>query len=86
MPRRSTRPRLLPDDVELEPGWIRHDGGEIPVSLTDMPGLLLRSGTRIRAGYQTAEHWDMFEGGSCWRWFGNRPGPSDIIAWRPEDE
>lgn len=85
MPRRTSRPRLLADDAPLPDGYTRHDGGHCPVSLTDRPGLLLRSGSRIRAGVHDAEHWDLFAGGSLWRWQGNRPSPMDIVAWRAED-
>ena len=81
MSRRSRRPKLLADDAPIESGWTRHDGCGCPVSLSARPALLFRSGTKIALDAADAEHWETFEDGSCWDWFGREPNRFDILAY-----
>ncbi|WP_370189225.1 hypothetical protein [Qipengyuania sp.] len=83
MPRRSSRPRLLPDDVELGEGWIRHDGAGCPVALDARPAILFTSGTRFALGTRSADEWEAFEEGSCWEWRGREASGFDILAYWP---
>lgn len=83
MVRRTSRPRMLPNDVELDEGWIRHDGSGCPVSLESRPAILFRSGTRFALGARAADEWEAFEEGSCWQWRGREPSGFDILAYWP---
>lgn len=86
MVRRTSRPRLLPDDVELEEGWIRHDGSGCPIDQASRPGILFRAGTRFQPGKRRAEDWQRFSNGDCWSWEGRDPDGFDIVAYSPESE
>lgn len=85
MPRRSSRPKLHPDDAELPDGFTRHTGGPIAVALDARPALFFRNGSKMRAGTYAADHWDTFEGGSCWEWRGRKPDHFDILGFRLEE-
>lgn len=82
MVRRTSRRKLLPDDAELEEGWIRHDGGKCPVAPDDRPAVFFRIGGPMKAGVRAASYWDEFGEGSRWEWRGRRPGYYDILGYR----
>lgn len=84
MVRRTSRPRPLPDDVALEEGWVRHDGGPCPVDPQSKPAVLFRNATRFQPGIRTAASWDDFAEGSCWQWAGRASDGFDILAYLPD--
>jgi hypothetical protein len=74
MTRRSSRPKLIPDDAPLPPGWTRHHGGDCPLPPDSKPGLMFRGGGRFQPGVRRADAW-----GDMWRHDGSS---MDIIAYR----
>jgi hypothetical protein len=70
-------------DKQRADGWIEHDGGECPVALDSRPLVLFRDGMGIvdQEDAPMAREW-IFESVPC-LWV-HKPGPADIIAYRPE--
>lgn len=82
----SRRFRSRPFVAKPRPNDIPHDGGPCPVDPESRPGVMLRRGSRIRAGAFPASYWASFAEGDCWSWATRAPGSSDIMAYELEPE
>ncbi len=80
--RHPSKDQLLPDDVELEAGWIRHDGSRRVASENDHPLILLRDGTIFRPISQLPNKWVAFYKLCRWEWKGRVPNAFDILAYQ----
>lgn len=74
--------QLLPNDVELEDGWRRHDGVGNVLSEQDRPIILLRDGTIFRPVSSLPNKWTVFYDMCRSQWKGEDPDYFDIIAYR----
>lgn len=73
---RSRREVIIPLDFHA------HDGTGCPLEPDDKPSLILRMGTHIASGHNTAAHYSEVYADDPWTWDAKRPGPFDIIAYR----
>lgn len=80
--RHPTKDQLLPDDAELEAGWIRHDGSRRVASESYHPLILLRDGTIFRPISPLPNKWAAFYKMCRWKWEGCAPNAFDVIAYQ----